>query len=449
MTPKSAVDKIHALPRFQGAPSLLPMKKLMALLHNPQEGLCFVHVAGTNGKGSTATMIASILGAAGKKVGLYTSPFINDFRERFRIQGNPVSPAVFVRAARRCFTAMQKLPEAAQLSQFDVVTAIAFLIFAQEACDVVVLECGLGGRYDATNVIPPPAAAVICNIGYDHMEVLGNTIEAITSEKCGILKSGTGAFVMAPQDYDAAVRTMDGYAAQQDLTPYRVSADAISIRQCTLGSLVFTYKGVPYRCALAAAYQAKNAATAIETVNALRAGGMVISDSAVASGLARAYIPARMELLAMRPHILLDGAHNADGLRALRDSAERIAGQFSRLFCLVGMLRSKEPQSALSVFFSSSLLREKLSGIVTVTPDSPRACPAEELAGFLRDILSDASAAPPPILSFPDVQDGLQAVLHDLRDNDALLCFGSLYMMGTLRRAVFRHYIHGAGGEAG
>ena len=148
-----------------------------------------IHVAGTNGKGSVSTMISAALSAAGHRVGLYTSPYINHFRERFRINDKPVSPAVFTRATHRVFEVLRRASYAKNLSQFDVITAIAFLIFAEEGCDVVVLECGLGGRLDATNAIPAPMAAVICNIGFDHTDILGNNITAITTEKCGIIKN--------------------------------------------------------------------------------------------------------------------------------------------------------------------------------------------------------------------------------------------------------------------
>lgn len=437
MTARYALQKIGAFPRLQAKASLAPMRALCARLRDPQNALRFVHIAGTNGKGSTATMTASVLEAAGLRVGLYTSPYINTFFERFRINDRPVSEAVFAEAAKRCLHAIKNLPEAPLLSQFDVVTAIGFLIFAEAGCDIVVLECGLGGRFDATNVIAPPLVAAICNIGFDHTEILGKTVRAIALEKCGILKQGTEACVVAPQDYEEAADVIGSYAAEQEIYCRRVAPEDILLDSCNLGSLLFSYKGKQYRSLMAAAYQARNGATAIEIIRALQASGTVIPESAISEGLARAHIPARLETVGMFPHILLDGAHNTDGIRHLRESMEKIESHFSRLFCVVGMLREKNAEEALACFFSSPTLKAKLSGIVTVTPDSPRACPAEELADLLRRLNSDKDI---PIVPATDLKEGLYLLLRYIHDADALLCFGSLYMMGDLRRHIDDYY---------
>lgn len=435
MTVDAAIKRIHALPRFSGEPSLEPLRALLARMGDPQKSLPYIHIAGTNGKGSTATMVAAVLEEAGLRVGLYTSPFINHFRERFRINGEPVAPTPFLSAASRFFTTLRRLPaeEAARLSQFDAVTAIGFLIFAEAACDVVVLECGLGGRFDGTNVIPPPLVAAICNIGYDHTEVLGDTLEDITREKCGILKPGTGALVIGAQDYPRTVQLMEAQATRLGIPVRRVAADEIRVERSKLATLIYTYRGVRRTAAMPAAYQARNAAMAEEITDALRGLGYAISDEALAAGLARARIPARLELISLRPHVLLDGAHNPDGIRALRDSMERLVPEFGRLFCLIGMLASKSPTEALSDFFSSPLLREKLAGIATVTPNTPRACPAEELADMLKSRLRDTR-----VCAYENSEEAVRAILSELRDNDALLCFGSLYIMGELREAILQ-----------
>ena len=441
MTAKGALKRIFALPRTNGAPSLEPMRELMHLLRDPQDSLRFVHIAGTNGKGSTATMIASVLQATGLTVGLYTSPYINDFRERFRIGNIPVSVAAFTEAARLCFSAMEEMEHPERLSQFDVVTAIGFLIFARANCDIVVLECGLGGRFDATNIIPPPLAAVICNIGYDHTDLLGDTVEKIAAEKCGILKEGTGCFIMAPQDYRGAVNEMTDRAVALTLPTVRVAEDDILVEKCSFGSMEFSYRGTRYTSSLIAAYQARNAATAIETVLALRPY-FNIPDTAIAYGLSHAYIPARLELLGFRPHVLLDGAHNPDGVRSLRDSLERLLPDIPYFFCLIGMLEDKDVHTSLEYFFSSPVIREKLCGVVTVTPPTPRAMSAERLAEV---ISSFGLPEKVHIVPFDDTRGGLFAILKDLRMNEALICFGSLYMMGDLRRYVKEYYLEHKG----
>ena len=441
MTAKTALKRIFALPRTSGTPSLAPMRELMHLLRDPQVSLRFVHIAGTNGKGSTATMIASVLQATGLKVGLYTSPYINDFRERFRLGGVPVSIAAFTEAARLAFSAMEKMEHPERLSQFDVVTAIGFLIFARAKCDVVVLECGLGGRFDATNIIPPPLAAVICNIGYDHTDLLGDTVEKIAAEKCGILKEGCNCFIMAPQDYPGATTEMTDRALSLAIPTTRVSSEDITVEKCSFGSMEFSYRGTRYTSSLIAAYQARNAATAIETVRALRTY-FNISDAAIAYGLSHAYIPARLELLGFRPHVLLDGAHNPDGVRSLRESMERLLPDIPYFFCLIGMLEDKDVRASLEHFFSSPLIREKICGVVTVTPPTPRAMPAERLAEM---ISSFGLPEKVHIVPFDDTRGGLYAILKDLRANEALVCFGSLYMMGELRRYVSEYYLEHKG----
>ena len=429
MTEQSALARIYALPRFCGGERTLePLRALLALLCEPQRALRFVHVAGTNGKGSVSTMTASVLQEAGYRVGLYTSPYINTFRERFQINGKPIGEAVFLRAVRKVLAAREKLEEKAALSQFDVVTAIGLLLFAEEKCDIVVLECGLGGRLDATNVIDAPLVAALTNIGYDHTDVLGDTIEKITVEKCGILKRGTSCAVLAPQDYPAASEAFERAALLLEIPTKKALLSDISLRRVGFGSLGFTYRALPYRTRLAAPYQAKNAATALEILFALRACGFTISDEAIEKGLLTAFIPARLELCSLCPHIMLDGAHNPDGVRALANTMEILAEQYRRLFCLVGVLEDKQPRATLSPFFESPVLRERIGGIATIRPSTPRAAAAEEISALLSEMLPTL-----PICAFADAKEAVLSLLSMMSEGDLLLAFGSLYSMGELR----------------
>ncbi len=433
MTERKALDAIYALPRFAAASaSLGPMRELMAALGNPEQRLRFVHVAGTNGKGSTATMIASVLREAGLRVGLYTSPYINHFRERFRINDAPVNSLLFARTAKRVLDTLKKLPSRERISQFDAVTAIGFLLFAAEDCDIVVLECGLGGRLDATNVIPAPALAVITNIGYDHTAVLGEHITEIAAEKCGILKPGTPYAIFSPQDYPPALAVLADSATERGIPFVAARLGDIDLRGVGFAFLDFTYDGFSARSGLAAPYQAKNAATAIEAIRALNRLGYGISDDCLRAGLLRAAIPARMELLSITPTVVLDGAHNKDGLAALSNSLEILSPQYSRLFCLVGMLRDKEPNEALSPFFKSEILRKKLISVATFTPDSPRAATGEEIKDILDGIFENSV----PVTAYPNGKEALRRLLPTMDEGDLLLAFGSLYSMGELRREI-------------
>ncbi len=434
MTEQKALEQIHAIPRFQKAtPSLEPMRALMRALGNIQEKLRFIHVAGTNGKGSTATMIACVLEEAGMRVGLYTSPFVNHFRERFRINGIPVNPLSFCRAAGRVLTAYKRLPCRDRLSQFDIVTAIGLLLFAEAECDIVVLECGLGGRLDATNIIPPPEVAVITNIGYDHTEILGEHITEIAAEKCGILKEACPFAVFSPQSYPEALSVMEDAAKERGIPFTAVRLSDISLRGGGFAALDFAYRGRPYSTHLSAPYQAKNAATAIEVINALNLRrGYAIKEEALRAGLLRASIPARLELVSISPTVLLDGAHNRDGFLALQNSMEILSPQYDRLFCLLGMLKDKDPRAALSAFFASEILQSKLVSVATFAPNSPRAASPEELAAVLSDILPNAVSVTPCATD----REALTSCLSSMKEGDVLLAFGSLYSMGDLRKEV-------------
>lgn len=433
MTVARAIEKIYALPRFARGETLAPVRDLLGALHHPETVFPCIHVAGTNGKGSVSTMISSILHSSGKRVGLYTSPYIHDFRERFQIDGVPVSPMAFSRAAARVFAAVKRTKSASQLSQFDVVTAIGLVIFADAGCDVVVLECGLGGRLDATNVIPAPLLAVISNIGFDHTDLLGDTATAIAAEKCGIVKSGTGALICAPQDYPEVLPVCEGVAAEHGV-PFMPVTEIGSVESFTFGKLRFSYKGKSYTSSLSALYQVRNAQTALEAAFALRDMGYDISDEAIEHGLATAYIPARLEAVSFFPHILVDGAHNADAIRALSASIEQLSGEFDRLFCILGMMKDKNPEAALSPFFSSPLIKKRLAGIATLSPEGARAMPKDEL----KDLLSPMTAA--PIITTESAEDAVTRILPQMQGKDLLLAFGSLYILGDIKDAVKRRY---------
>ena len=433
MTAARAIEKIYALPRFARGETLEPVRELLSALHHPEPLFPAIHVAGTNGKGSVSTMISSILVASGLRVGLYTSPYIHNFRERFQINNTPVSATAFAAAAQRVFDAMKRVKNAASLSQFDVVTAIGFVIFADAGCDVAVLECGLGGRLDATNVIAPPRLAVITNIGLDHTDVLGDSITAIAGEKCGIVKPGTGALICAPQDYPEAVRVCEGVCAERGV-PFIPVTEIGTVEKFTFGQLRFSYKGNSYTSALSALYQVRNAETAIEAACALQKMGYPITHEAIEAGLLRAYIPARLEMVSLYPHILVDGAHNADAVRALTDSIERLGGDFSRLFCVLGMMKDKRPDAALSSFFASPLVRERIAGIATLSPEGARAMSGEELCGLLSKMTSA------PIITTSSAEEAISRILPQMQGKDLLLCFGSLYILGDIKDAVRRRY---------
>ena len=287
MNYEQAMEYIHAVQWAGHKPGLTRTRTLLAALGDPHKKLQFVHVAGTNGKGSTAAMLASILRAAGYTTGLFTSPYLERFAERMQVNGVPVPDAEFAavcEALQPCIAAMDDPP-----TEFELVTAAAMLWFRRRGCDVVVLEVGLGGRLDATNVIAAPACAVITNIGLDHTEILGGTLAQIAREKAGILKPGTCA-VSYPQTPEVRA-VLHEICAQRGIPLTEADASAIVPLTDSVDGQTFAYRGTEYALPLLGAHQLRNAAVALETVAALRARGWRIPDAAVHAGLAQVRWP--------------------------------------------------------------------------------------------------------------------------------------------------------------
>lgn len=322
--PKTAIEYIHSLGRFTGKPGLHRIKALCEALGNPQDRLKFVHLAGTNGKGSTACMIASALQAAGLRTGLYTSPYLVQFYERIRVDGVMISDDDLTRLCERVTVACESLtlPEGETIGEFEFTTALAFLCFVEQECDIVVLETGLGGRCDATNVIKNAEVCVITPISLDHMAVLGNTTEVIAAEKAGIFKPGA-AVVCAdgqPNDVQRVLRRACDAAG----AVWFGGAEDCRVLRCDIGGSAFVYEAQGYTIAMPGRHQLQNARTALRALNALRERGWNIPTEAAVRGLARARIAGQLERVVDQPLILLDGAHNAAGADALCHAVDEL-----------------------------------------------------------------------------------------------------------------------------
>ena len=404
----------------QSAPGLARSRELLGLLGDPQKKLKFVHIAGTNGKGSTAAMLAAVLQSAGYRTGLYTSPHLLRFHERMRVNGEEIddkSLITLTNTVRRAAAQMREMP-----TGFEIMTAIAFLYFVQERCDIVSLEVGLGGRIDSTNVIPAPEVCVVMNIGLEHTAILGDTLEKIAAEKCGIIKRGAHAVLFGQTEGVEAVArekcTQEGVAltvtAQEKLE--RISS--------SLDGQVFKYRGRgPYHLRLLGEYQLLNALTVIDTCTALRSRGWEkLTDEAIDSGLSAARWPGRLELLRRSPDFIVDGAHNPQCVDALMDS---LAALYSgkKLIFLTGVLRDKDWQQ---------MLRRALplaKAFVVITPPSARALDENELAGWLRAQGIEAIPA-------AGTDDGVRRALAMAGKDDAICSWGSLYFTGEVRKAL-------------
>lgn len=428
MTTQQAIEALHTLPRMgQGAPGLARMQNLCDHLGNPEKELQCIHIAGTNGKGSLAAMTSSILTAAGYKTGLTISPYVVDFRERFQINGEMIPPRTLANLTEKVLDAIDAIEAEGgeKPVEFEAVTALAFLWFAREKCDLVVLETGLGGRCDATNVVPHKLVAAITKIGYDHMEVLGDTLDKIAAEKAGIIKEGTVVVNYPDQPAEAMgpILTAAAEAHTSIITPDK--DDLTLLRGKRLENRI-DYGGYRAALGLPGTHQANHAAMAVEIALALwREFGYDISDDAILQGLADARMPARIEVLRRHPLLLLDGCHNPDGAKMLAATLTR-ADFEENLVGVLGVLADKDYKDMLSD------LAPCFAKIYTVTPNCPRALSAEELQKEAR-FHTDAEAA-------DSVADAIRKAVDYADENNlaGVVVCGSLYLAAEARPLLLK-----------
>ena len=417
---QQAVDYIEspALPR--GRYGLERLKQALELLGNPQHKVRFVHVAGTNGKGSCAAMLASVLKEAGYRTGLYISPHLRRYNERMQVDGVDISDDDLIRAAQRVKEVCEQLGGTPIV--FEVLTLMALWYFAERRCDFVVLEVGIGGKLDATNCIPAPAAALIAQLGFDHTETLGNTIEEIAAQKGGIAKPGS-QLVMAEQE-PAALRVVEQLCREQGcgftvadperLQVLSTSPEGQRLRDRTYGELLLP---------LAGSHQVKNAANVLTVVEVLKGEGFAIPDRAVRQGIERTVWPARFERLSRSPDFILDGGHNPQCVQAAVQALQDYYPGKKVVF-LTGMMKDKDSAAMLAK------MAEVAKAFVCLHADSERAFGAQELA---REIENTLSLAAYPAAS---AQEGC-ALAQRLAGEQGVVCaLGSLYLAGEIR-AVF------------
>lgn len=411
-----ALEYIHSVEWLGSRPGLSRTEELLEKLGNPEKDVKFIHVAGTNGKGSTCSMLDSVLRAEGYKVGLYTSPYIVRFNERMCINGEPISDgelAELVAVIKPIADAMQDKP-----TEFEIITALAFLYFKRNACDVVVLEVGMGGRLDSTNVIESPLVSVITGIALDHVSVLGNTVAEIAAEKAGIIKKNCPV-VYGGRD-DKAYEVISQKASESGSDIVRTAIDKLTVESMDISGTIFHYNNIKnIRLSLCGSYQPENAATVIETVGALNRNGFAVSEAALREGMASARWRARFELLAYDPPVIFDGSHNMQGVTAAAESIKHFFGG-EKVFMLMGVLADKEWDQMLSVLLPNA------KRMFCVTPPSPRALDSKRLAKECVARGSDAEA-------FETIEDGVRnAYLAAETQNVPLVMLGSLYMYGDV-----------------
>ena len=417
---QQAVDYIEssALPR--GRYGLERLKQALELLGNPQHKVRFVHVAGTNGKGSCAAMLASVLKEAGYRTGLYISPHLRRYNERMQVDGVDISDDDLIRAAQRVKEVCEQLGGTPIV--FEVLTLMALWYFAECRCDFAVLEVGIGGKLDATNCIPAPAAALIAQLGFDHTETLGSTIEEIAAQKGGIAKPGS-QLVMAEQE-PAALRVVEQLCREQGcgftvadperLQVLSTSPEGQRLRDRTYGEFLLP---------LAGSHQVKNAANVLTVVEVLKGEGFAIPDRAVRQGIESTVWPARFERLSRSPDFILDGGHNPQCVQAAVQALQDYYPGKKVVF-LTGMMKDKDSAAMLAK------MAEVAKAFVCLHADSDRAFGAQELTREIEDTLGLAAY---PAAS---AQEGC-ALAQRLAGEQGVVCaLGSLYLAGEIR-AVF------------
>ena len=419
MNYNEALEYIHSVVWMGSRPGLSRTVELLKLLGNPEKDIKFVHVAGTNGKGSTCSMLNSVLIEAGYNVGLYTSPYIVRFNERMQVNGEPISDnelAELTEIVKPLAESMEDKP-----TEFELITALSFLYFKRHNCDVVVLEVGMGGRLDSTNVIESPLVSVITGVAVDHIAVLGSTVPEIAVEKAGIIKEGRPVVYGGRDDSAFEVISKKAKECNSELT--RTQIDTIKINSVGIEGISFDYSGYNnLEISLCGSYQPENAATVIETVRALKECGFEITESQLRAGLKNARWRARFEVLSTDPVVIFDGSHNLQGITGAVGSIKRFFGD-NKVVLLMGVLADKDYRDMVA------LLAPLAERAFTVMPDSPRALKSDSLAKVFGDF--GVNATP-----FDDIEQGVASAYERAKtQNMPLVMLGSLYMYGDVYKA--------------
>ena len=414
-----ALHYIHGLYRKGTQPSLHRVRRLLGMLGDPHKKLKFIHIAGTNGKGSTAAMTASILQKAGYKTGLFTSPFIYRFNERIQIDGRQIPDETVCMLTERLSALAATMEE--RPTEFDFVTAMAMEYFAAQGCDMVVLEVGVGGALDATNIIDTPEVAVITNIGLDHTDLLGDTVEKIAAVKAGIFKEGGSAVV-----YRAAPsveQVFEQVCRDKNVCLRKADFESLVLHSCDLTGQVFdcgSRKNL--QLPLLGAHQMHNAAVVLAVIDTLIEKGYAITEQNIYDGMACVSWPGRFDIMHKDPLFIIDGGHNPQCIDALvKNIRDYLSGR--RLIVLTGVLADKDYGEMFRP------VMPYVQKFVCITPDNPRKMPARELAAYLQQAGAEAEG-------FDTVAAGVAHAMQLAGSDGVVLCFGSLYSIADIRAGL-------------
>ena len=425
---KAAIEKIHKFERFGMILGLERMNSLLKLLGNPQDDLKIIHVAGTNGKGSICRYIYSVLQAGGYKTGLYTSPFLEVFNERIELDGKYISDedlAVYTDRVLKCVETMTQRGEQSP-TEFEVVTAIAFLYFKEKGCDYAIMEVGLGGSGDSTNVCKAPLISVIASISYDHTDRLGNTLAEIAGEKAGIIKEGCP--VVTSAEAPEALEVIERKAEELGCMYFETRHVPYAVKSQDLGGSVFdvNIQGVTYEnleISMLGEHQIKNAICALAALSIMEERGDVsLHRDDIYKGFKAAKQIGRLEVMSAQgkvPVVIIDGAHNPDGAASLRKAMKEYMPD-KKILMVTGMLADKDTESILREFTAIT------DTFIATEPENPRKLDSESLKDKIEAMGASCE-------SISDCREAVKAAEECGKDFDAILYAGSLYMIGAIR----------------
>ncbi len=420
MSYTEAIRYIHSVSWTFCKPGLERIKELCQRLGNPQKSLKFIHVAGTNGKGSFCSMLSSVLAEQGYRVGMFTSPYIKEFNERIAINGNMIPNDDLARITERIKTIADSMTD--KPTEFELISAIGFEYFKEQKCDFVVLECGLGGRLDSTNIIENSILSVITGIALDHTAILGNTVAEIAKEKAGIIKEGVP--VLWCGDSKEAEDVIFAEAQRKKSTVYMVDRASVKIEKQTLDGTIFDFDDLNnVRIKLLGSYQITNATNVLSAIKILKNQGVEISNNAIYTGLEKARWHARFEVISDTPLVIFDGGHNPQGVCEAVKSANQYLPN-KRLHIITGVMADKDYE------FIAGEISKIAKKVHCITPNNPRALEAVKYATIFEKNGIEASA-------YDTVDDAVNKAFADAVDENAsILCLGSLYMYGEIVNAV-------------
>ena len=442
------LDYIHSLGMYSNPPhkDLNKIKYLCGLFENPQDSYKTIHIAGTNGKGSTAAMTANILQEFGYKTGRFISPFIENFTERISVDNCDISEDEIIYYANKVKKTIgeNNPPKEFMPNEFEFITLMAFLYYKEKNCEIAVVETGLGGRLDPTNVIKSPLVSVITSIGLDHMKLLGDTVEKIAAEKCGIIKQNSQV-ALYPLNSESVINIVRNTAKEKNCGFIMPDIKSLKILEENIYFTEFEYKNKIYKTKLLGRHQVYNALTVIETVNCLldsvnnfapkppfergcrEAAGVC---HAVYAGIEKTFFPARFEILSKNPAFIFDGAHNISAVTVLKETIKNLLPE-KKIILLCGMLKDKKPKEALKEICAEPFVHK----FIAVPVDSPRSETPENLCACASEYCKNAAYN-------HDLRDALKNALEEASalnsngEDSAIICFGSLYLAGDVKKIV-------------